>query len=136
MLPNVIVTVAADGLTATVDGVVYPQPPAGAWTRASFGPLMGEITKSRTISVRVEVRESDGGGTGITAMPVLQPLAQARDKWNEHQSSAIWDASIVKVILGGAAACKTSAYWSGNATSTPTASPLAITAPAPTSMTR
>ena len=35
-------------------------------------------------------------------MPVLQSLAQARDKWNEHQANAIWDASIVKVILGGA----------------------------------
>ncbi len=45
---------------------------------------------------------AEGGGSGITTMPVLQSLAQARDKWNEHQASAIWDASIVKVILGGA----------------------------------
>ncbi|MCV7576181.1 type IV secretory system conjugative DNA transfer family protein [Microbacterium sp. YY-03] len=45
---------------------------------------------------------AEGGGSGITAMPVLQSLAQARDKWNEHQAGAIWDASIVKVILGGA----------------------------------
>ena len=29
-------------------------------------------------------------------------LAQARDQWNEHQAGAIWDASIVKIILGGA----------------------------------
>jgi type IV secretion system protein VirD4 len=34
-------------------------------------------------------------------MPVLQSLAQARDKWGEHQANAIWDASIVKIILGG-----------------------------------
>ncbi|WP_372498065.1 type IV secretory system conjugative DNA transfer family protein [Sinomonas terrae] len=45
---------------------------------------------------------AEGGGTGITTMPVLQSLAQARDRWNEHQANAIWDASIVKVILGGA----------------------------------
>ncbi|WAL41109.1 TraM recognition domain-containing protein [Brevibacterium sp. BRM-1] len=45
---------------------------------------------------------AEGGGSGITSMPVLQSLAQARDKWNEHQANAIWDASIVKVILGGA----------------------------------
>lgn len=45
---------------------------------------------------------AEGGGSGITTMPVLQSLAQARDKWNEHQAGAIWDASIVKVILGGA----------------------------------
>lgn len=45
---------------------------------------------------------AEGGGTGITTMPVLQSLAQARDRWSENQASAIWDASIVKIILGGA----------------------------------
>ena len=40
-LPNVIVTVAADGtLTAAVDGIAHPQAAAGAWTRATIGPLM------------------------------------------------------------------------------------------------
>ncbi|MBX3086872.1 MAG: type IV secretory system conjugative DNA transfer family protein [Cryobacterium sp.] len=45
---------------------------------------------------------AEGGGTGITTMPVLQSLAQARDKWSENQAAAIWDASIAKIILGGA----------------------------------
>ena len=45
---------------------------------------------------------AEGGGTGITTLPVLQSLAQARDKWSENQAGAIWDASIVKIILGGA----------------------------------
>lgn len=45
---------------------------------------------------------AEGGGTGITTLAVLQSLAQARDKWNEHQAGAIWDASIMKLILGGA----------------------------------
>jgi type IV secretory pathway TraG/TraD family ATPase VirD4 len=45
---------------------------------------------------------AEGGGTGITPLPVLQSLAQARDKWGENQANAIWDASIVKIILGGA----------------------------------
>lgn len=45
---------------------------------------------------------AEGGGTGITTMPVLQSLAQARDKWNENQANAIWDAAIVKLLLGGA----------------------------------
>ena len=49
---------------------------------------------------------AEGGGTGITTMPVLQSLSQARDKWSNHAASAIWDASIVKVILGGASASK------------------------------
>ena len=45
---------------------------------------------------------AEGCGTEITTMPVLQSLAQARNRWSEQQASAIWDASIVKIILGGA----------------------------------
>lgn len=45
---------------------------------------------------------AEGGGTGITPLPVLQSLAQAREKWGDNQANAIWDASIVKIILGGA----------------------------------
>lgn len=45
---------------------------------------------------------AEGGGTGITTLPVLQSLAQAREKWGENAAAAIWDASIVKIILGGA----------------------------------
>ncbi|MEU1970800.1 TraM recognition domain-containing protein [Microbacterium sp. NPDC019599] len=45
---------------------------------------------------------AEGGGTGITTMPVLQSLTQARSKWSDNAAGAIWDASIVKVILGGA----------------------------------
>ena len=45
---------------------------------------------------------AEGGGTGITPLPVLQSLAQAREKWGENQANAIWDASFVKIILGGA----------------------------------
>lgn len=44
---------------------------------------------------------SDGGGSGISTIVVLQSLAQARHVWGEHAASAIWDAAIVKVILGG-----------------------------------
>ncbi|WP_246186923.1 TraM recognition domain-containing protein [Microlunatus speluncae] len=49
---------------------------------------------------------AEGGGTGITCLPVLQSLAQARDKWNDNAANAIWDASIVKIILGGASNSK------------------------------
>jgi type IV secretion system protein VirD4 len=44
---------------------------------------------------------AEGGGTGITTMPVLQSMAQARVKWGNDAAGAIWDASIVKIILGG-----------------------------------
>ncbi|MFV0432448.1 MAG: type IV secretory system conjugative DNA transfer family protein [Leucobacter sp.] len=49
---------------------------------------------------------AEGGGSGITTMPVLQSLAQAREKWSENAASAIWDAAIVKVILGGSSNSK------------------------------
>ncbi|WP_141013687.1 type IV secretory system conjugative DNA transfer family protein [Nocardioides sambongensis] len=49
---------------------------------------------------------AEGGGTGITTMPVLQSLAQARDKWGNHAANAIWDAAIVKIILGGSTATR------------------------------
>jgi type IV secretion system protein VirD4 len=49
---------------------------------------------------------AEGGGTGITTMPVLQSLSQARSRWGDHAASTIWDASIVKVVLGGASASR------------------------------
>lgn len=49
---------------------------------------------------------AEGGGSGITTLPVLQSLAQAREKWSENAASAIWDAAIVKIILGGASNSK------------------------------
>lgn len=45
---------------------------------------------------------AEGGGTGITTLAVLQSMAQARQRWGEHAAYAIWDASIVKITLGGA----------------------------------
>jgi type IV secretion system protein VirD4 len=44
---------------------------------------------------------SEGGGTGITTFAALQSLAQARAKWGRDEAEAIWDASIVKIVLGG-----------------------------------
>lgn len=49
---------------------------------------------------------AEGGGTGITTMPVLQSLSQVRDKWGDHAAGAIWDASIVKIILGGTSSAR------------------------------
>jgi type IV secretory pathway TraG/TraD family ATPase VirD4 len=49
---------------------------------------------------------AEGGGTGITTMPVLQSLAQARDKWGVEKANTIWDAAIIKIILGGASNSK------------------------------
>jgi type IV secretion system protein VirD4 len=44
---------------------------------------------------------SEGGGTGISTLLVLQSLAQARAVWGDHEGAALWDSAIVKIILGG-----------------------------------
>ncbi len=44
---------------------------------------------------------SEGGGSGITVLAVLQSLSQARDRWGEQAAHSVWDAAIVKLILGG-----------------------------------
>jgi type IV secretion system protein VirD4 len=46
---------------------------------------------------------SDGGGSGITTVAVLQSLAQARARWGDAQAETMWDAATVKVVLGGLA---------------------------------
>jgi type IV secretion system protein VirD4 len=44
---------------------------------------------------------SEGGGTGITTLAVLQSLAQARHRWGREQAQGICDSAIVKIVLGG-----------------------------------
>jgi type IV secretory pathway TraG/TraD family ATPase VirD4 len=44
---------------------------------------------------------SEGGGSGIATLVVLQSLAQARAVWGDHAGAALWDSAIVKIILGG-----------------------------------
>lgn len=46
---------------------------------------------------------SEGGGSGIATMTVLQTMAQARHAFGEHTANTIWDASVVKILPGGAA---------------------------------
>jgi type IV secretory pathway TraG/TraD family ATPase VirD4 len=44
---------------------------------------------------------SEGGGTGITTMAVVQSMALARARWGRDEAQGIWDAATVKMILGG-----------------------------------
>jgi type IV secretion system protein VirD4 len=46
---------------------------------------------------------SEGGGSGMATLAVLQSLSQARDRWGREAAGAIWDAAIVKIVLGGSA---------------------------------
>lgn len=62
VLPHVVITVTETGLLhVTVDGIDFPPPSEGeTWTRSTFGTLLDAITADRTITVRIEVRETDG----------------------------------------------------------------------------
>ena len=44
---------------------------------------------------------SDGGGSGIQLLVVLQSLAQGRHRWSPAEMDAMWDASTIKIILPG-----------------------------------
>lgn len=50
---------------------------------------------------------SEGGGSGISTMAVLQSLAQARNAWGADEAQAIWDSATVKIVLGGSANSET-----------------------------
>ncbi|SQG48260.1 hypothetical protein [Micrococcus luteus] len=61
VLPHAVITVTETGaLDVTLDGTVFPPPEGDAWTRSTFGPLLDALTRDRTITVRIEVHESDG----------------------------------------------------------------------------
>ncbi|MBP2407873.1 hypothetical protein JOF44_000776 [Brachybacterium fresconis] len=62
VLPHVVITVTKTGaLDVTVDGTDFPPPSeAETWTRSTFGTVLDAITADRTITVRIEVRETDG----------------------------------------------------------------------------
>lgn len=61
VLPHAVITVTETGaLGVTLDGIDVPPPEGEAWTRSTFGPLLDVLTRDRTITVRIEVHESDG----------------------------------------------------------------------------
>lgn len=61
VLPHAVITVTETGaLDVTLDGTDVPPPEGEAWTRSTFGPLLDALTRDRTITVRIEVHESDG----------------------------------------------------------------------------
>jgi type IV secretion system protein VirD4 len=44
---------------------------------------------------------SDGGGSGISTLVVLQSLSQATTSWSAAEADTIWNSAIVKLMLGG-----------------------------------
>lgn len=61
VLPHAVIIVTETGaLDVTMDGADVPPPEGEAWTRGAFGSLLDVLTRDRTITVRIEVHESDG----------------------------------------------------------------------------
>ncbi|MCT1437551.1 hypothetical protein [Brachybacterium paraconglomeratum] len=62
VLPHAVIAVTESGaLDVTLDGTDFPPPSEDeTWTRSTFGPLLDALTRDRTITVRIEVHESDG----------------------------------------------------------------------------
>lgn len=61
VLPHVVIVVTEpDTLTVTVDGTPHLPPDGESWGRSDFGAVLDEITGHRSISVRIEVIETDG----------------------------------------------------------------------------
>lgn len=61
VLPHAVISVTEAGaLDVTLDGGGVPPPEGEAWTRSTFGSLLDVLTRDRTITVRIEVHESDG----------------------------------------------------------------------------
>lgn len=44
---------------------------------------------------------SEGGGTGITTVAIVQAHALLRHRWGYEMAQAIWDSATFKIILGG-----------------------------------
>ncbi|MGH3326553.1 MAG: type IV secretory system conjugative DNA transfer family protein [Streptomycetales bacterium] len=44
---------------------------------------------------------ADAGGFGVTIAAVLPSLSQARERWGEAGTAAVWEASTVKLVFGG-----------------------------------
>lgn len=98
-----LVAAFIEDLTETARGLAASSPGARLDPPLLFAlDEIGNLSPMPSLPVLM----AEGGGTGITTMPVLQSLSQARAKWGDHAASSIWDASIVKVILGGASASK------------------------------
>lgn len=61
VLPHAVITVTETGaLDVSIDGTEVPPSEGEAWTRSTFGLLLDALTRDRTITVRIEVHESDG----------------------------------------------------------------------------
>ena len=85
----------------------HPRTPYRVWLsevmlqQTQVGTVIGYFQRFVDALPSLPALMSEGGGTGITTLTVLQSLAQARGAWGEQAAGAMWDAAITKIILGG-----------------------------------
>lgn len=81
-------------------------PSIGANPVSSIYPDVGIDRRDRQLPARLATRPDERRRRIRHLYPglaVLQSLAQARDRWGRDAAGAIWDAAIVKLVLGGSA---------------------------------
>jgi type IV secretory pathway TraG/TraD family ATPase VirD4 len=91
-------------VSALVDAVVHEAQARAATARSRLDPpLLVALDEAANIAPLPGLPHllSDGGGSGITSVVVLQSLSQARHRWGEAQSEAMWGAATAKLILPG-----------------------------------
>ncbi len=89
-IPVVVLTVHTDGsLTVTMNETVVPPPEHSTWRRSSLPEIIDQTTAGRTITVWIEVHETDGT-TFTDLIPALtQPLPPATPiETSRHRESA------------------------------------------------
>lgn len=84
------------GRSCTCGARLDPRPAAHA----------GQNRKLEPLAVMPTLMARRRGYRDHSGAELLQSLAQAREKWGENKASAIWDAAIVKIILGGASSSR------------------------------
>ena len=80
------IATAARGATAAIP----PHERASVLNRVAF--ILDEVANYPLPSLSALM--SEGGGSGITTVAVLQSLAQARAKWGDHEGNAIWETRV------------------------------------------
>lgn len=101
VLPLLVVTVTETGaLDVTLDGTDFPAPEdADAWTRRSFGRLLDAATREREISLRVEIRETDG--TSFTDLIPARPRRTPPPPPEPAEEKEAAPSGLVEVTAGG-----------------------------------
>jgi type IV secretory pathway TraG/TraD family ATPase VirD4 len=95
-----VISAFADDLIETAKAIADTLP--GGRLDPPLGLFLDEVANIVPLP-QLPALMSFGGGTGIFTVPVLQSMAQARNRWGRDAAEMLWGAATVKIILGGLA---------------------------------